>query len=125
MVVSADAGLVLTGDEGRAAGGTDGGCGVGPIEADAALGERVEVGGLDEGFAVTGELWADVLGEDPEDVGARILRSECRERTRSGGEVSATRQRVRVCGGHIWILFHEAGLTIGEIDEACGDSESR
>lgn len=68
VVLAADGGGVHAGDDGVAAGGTDGSGGEGAVEADAFGGEAVEVGGGGVIVAVTVEIGADVFGGDPEEV---------------------------------------------------------
>ena len=69
---SFDAGSVgvFAGEDGGAGGGANGGVGVPLGEADAGLGEAVEVGRFDFGVAVAGDV-ADtvVVGDDEQDVG--------------------------------------------------------
>ena len=72
ITIAADFGVsqMLAGEENTAGGGADGSAGVMVAEANAFLGQLVNVGGLDFGLTVGSEFAvSEVIGEDEDDIG--------------------------------------------------------
>ena len=83
-------GLVHPSDGGRTHGRAYSGGGVEAVVLDAALGQGVDVGRFDEGVPVATEPTADVLQENPQDVGLGLGRgSEMKAHQSQGNEETA------------------------------------
>jgi len=78
VVVRAGESLVETNIEGASAGRADGRCRVRPVEANAVVGYAVYVGCFDNWMTVATELGAEVVTQDPENVGPLCRAEESR-----------------------------------------------